>query len=164
MDTLARRGGDGVPEQASDLGGRRSGGGRSLLALPLMALALQTGCYVEVDHVTDARPAFRRARAEAEKVQGRPGPAHRLNVLVYDPDDEKLVKLSLPMWVCRKIERKVDWDEDQTHWSEDEREDVARVRRTIKRHVRLEDIERAGLGLLVQIEDDDGTQVLIWLK
>ena len=34
----------------------------------------------------------------------------------------------------------------------------------MKRHVRLRDLERAGLGLLVEVEEEDGEQVLLWLK
>ena len=34
----------------------------------------------------------------------------------------------------------------------------------MKRHVRLEEIEKAGLGVLVEVEEEDGEQVLIWLR
>lgn len=133
-------------------------------ALGAIALLFQTGCFVEIDHVSDPRPAFRRARAEAEKVQGQRGPAHRLNVLVYDPDEGQLVRVSLPLWLCKKIEKEVDWDEGDREWSRAERDNAEQVRRRVKRHVKLEEIEKAGLGLLAEVEDDDGSQVLIWLK
>ena len=75
-------------------------------------------------------------------------------MLVFDPDDHQLVRVSLPMWLCRKLDGKVDWD--------DERE--ARVARSVRRHVRLEQLERAGLGVLAEVEEEGGEQVLIWLK
>lgn len=139
---------------------------RALVAPLLGALALfsQAACFFEIDHVSDPRPAFRRARAEAEKVQGQRGPAHRLNVLVYDPDERQLVRVSLPLWLCKKFEKDVDWDEGDREWSRAERDSAERVRRRVKRHVRLEEIEKAGLGILAEVEDDDGSQVLIWLK
>jgi hypothetical protein len=145
---------------------RWSGARRSVLGLSLLALttAAQTACLVDVHQVSDPRAAFRQARADAEKVQGRSGPAHHLNVLVYDPDDKTLVKVSLPLWLCRKIDKGVDWDVDASDRSEGDRDGAERVRRAVKRHVRLEDIEKAGLGVLAEVEDDDGSQVLIWLK
>jgi hypothetical protein len=148
--------------------GRQAGvaRGRSWAVLLVGALAVlfQAACFIEVDQVSDARPAFRRARAEAEKVQGKRGPAHSLNVLVYDPDEGKLVRVSLPMWLCRKLEKEVDWDDVDTEWSRSDRDNAEQVRRRVKRHVKLEQIEKAGLGMLAEVEDDDGSQVLIWLK
>lgn len=137
---------------------------RSVPLLGALVLLLQAACFLEVDHVSDPRPAFRRARAEAEKVQGQRGPAHRLNVLAYDPDDGELVRVSLPLWLCRKIEKEVDWDEGDREWSRADRDNAEKMRRRLKRHVTLEQIEKAGLGILAEIEDDDGSQVLIWLK
>jgi hypothetical protein len=32
------------------------------------------------------------------------------------------------------------------------------------KNVRLEDLERAGRGMLVEVEDDDGSQILVWLR
>ena len=62
---------------------------------------LTTGCFVEVRHVDDPRPAFDRARAEAAQVAGRPGRAQQVNVLVYERDEQQLVKVSLPMWIAQ---------------------------------------------------------------
>lgn len=161
MDERVRR--PGGEKSAGPTASRRS----RALTVPLLgalALLFQAGCFFEVDRVSDPRPAFRRARAEAEKVQGQRGPARRLNVLVYDPDEGQLVRVSLPLWLCRKIEKDIDWDESDREWSRAERDDAERVRRRVKRHVRLEEIEKAGLGILAEVEDDDGSQVLIWLK
>lgn len=126
----------------------------AVLSVLVVAAAISTGCLVQIDHVSDPGSAFRAARAEAARVQGRPGPAHELNVLVFDPDDRELVRVSLPMWLCRKLEGKVDWDDDRE----------ARVARSVKRHVRMEQLERAGLGVLAEVEEEGGQQVLIWLK
>jgi len=34
----------------------------------------------------------------------------------------------------------------------------------VRPHLRLEDIEKAGLGILVEVEEDGGDQVLVWLS
>jgi hypothetical protein len=109
--------------------------------------------------VGDPRAAFAEARDEALAVQGRPGPARELNVLVWDRDDRQLVRVSLPMWLVRKAEsaaHEVEYDLDD--------EQAEHVHRTLRRHVRLEDLEKAGLGVLVEVEEDDGEQVLVWLR
>jgi hypothetical protein len=110
---------------------------------------------VDVRHVDDPVPAFREARAEASKLQGRAGPAHRVNVLVFDEGDRKLVKVSVPLWLVRKIGKdgEIDFGEE-----------AGDVAEGIRPRLRLEDIEKAGLGILVEVEEDGGDQVLVWLS
>lgn len=126
----------------------------NILALSLAA-ATQAACLVQVTHVSDPAPLFDQAHREAARYQGRPGPARELHVLVYDPDEGKLVRVSLPMWFVRAAERRArqDWDE-----GDDE------VARHVRRHVRLEDLEKAGLGVLVEVDEEDGEKVLVWLR
>ena len=124
-------------------------------AILILAAVLQAGCLVHVEHVADPSAAFREARTEALRFQGRPGPARQLNVLVYDPADREMVRVSVPMWLARKASGHVDWDDvDGDH-------DVAR---RLKRRVPLEAIERAGLGILAEVEEEGGEQVLVWLR
>jgi hypothetical protein len=125
-------------------------------AILVLAAILQAGCIVDVKHTDDPTAAFRSARAEALLYQGRPGPAHELNVLVYDPGDREMVRVSVPMWLARKAAAHVDWDD-----ADGRDRDVAR---RVRRHVRLEDVERAGLGILAEVEDGEGEQVLVWLR
>lgn len=125
-------------------------------AILVLAGLLQAGCLVDIEHVDDPSAAFRKARTEALRYQGRPGPAKQLNVLVYDPGDREMVRVSVPMWMARKAASHVDWD------GPDGRDgDVAR---RVRRHVRLEDVEKAGLGILAEAFDEDGEQVLVWLR
>lgn len=136
---------------------------RSTILAPIVAAALSSGCLVEIGHVDDPRPVFREARAEASRYQGRPGPARQLNVLVFDPSDNELVRVSVPMWLARKICKKVDLEDDDFRIDFDgDRGD--RVARRVRRHVRLEELEKAGRGILVEVEEDGGEQVLIWLR
>lgn len=129
---------------------------RANILAVILAAASQAACLVQVTKVSDAGPLFERARREAQRYQGRRGPAHELNVLVFNPGDRELVRVSVPMWIVRAAERRVDWEKELG-----DDDDVAR---RVRRHVRLEDIEKAGLGILAEVEDEDGEQVLIWLK
>jgi hypothetical protein len=124
----------------------------------LLAAFLTAGCFVQVRQVDNPRAAFDRARAEAARVAGRPGRAHHLNVLVYERDERQLVEVSLPLWIARKIAKH--------DGGEIELDDEAgeRVRGRLERRLRLEDLERAGRGMLVEVEDDDGSQILVWLR
>ena len=133
---------------------------RARLPLLILAAVVASGCLVQIEHVRDPRSHFASARREAERLQGRRGPAKELNVLVYDASDQKLVRVSIPMWLARRIEEKVDWDKD-VDWDSDDRD---RVARRVRRHVNLREIEKAGLGLLVEVDEDDGEQVLVWLR
>jgi hypothetical protein len=126
----------------------------------IVAAASQAACLVQITRVKDARPVFDQARRDAERHQGRSGPAHELNVLVFDPNEGELVRVSLPLWLVRSIERRVDWEKEFA--ADDDRRD--HVARHVRRHVRLEDLEKAGLGILAEVEDEDGEQVLIWLR
>jgi hypothetical protein len=63
------------------------------------------------------------------------------------------------MWIVRKAERRIDWRNEVE--SGDHAQD--HVRHALRR-VRLEDIEKAGLGVLAEVEEDGGDQVLVWLR
>jgi hypothetical protein len=125
-----------------------------LLAVTAAAL-MSAGCFVgvEIEDVIDPGPAFAEARAEAARVAGRPGPAGSLHILVYDRAEGQLVRASLPMWIVEKMDdEEIDLDlNDET---------AERVRS----HLRLSDLRNAPLGPLVEVEEEDGDQVLVWLK
>jgi hypothetical protein len=125
-------------------------------AILILAAVLQTGCFVHVEKVADATAAFREARTEALRFQGQPGPARELNVLVYDPADKEMVRVSVPMWLARKAAGHVEWDGIDGG-------DHAAARR-LHRRIPLRAIESAGLGILAEVEDEDGEQVLVWLR
>ena len=134
---------------------------RSAILMVAMAALLETGCIVQITKVADPRPIFQQARLEAGRYAGRPGRASEVNVLVYEPDEGQLIRVSLPIWLVRKMEHHMDWDEIDV---DDDDGDAEHVRRVLKRRIRLEDIEKAGLGMLVEVDEEDGEQVLVWLK
>jgi hypothetical protein len=128
-------------------------------AVGVMAASLaSSACLVQVSRVRDPGPAFRDARAEAARYAGRPGPARHLNVLVWSPDDGELVRVSVPMWLVRRAARHAEWDEVDLH------DEDGQVKEILKRRIRLEDLEKAGLGTLVEVEEEEGEQVLVWLR
>jgi hypothetical protein len=132
------------------------------LGLAVVALGLaESACLVQITHVADPRPIFDAAHAEAERLAGRPGRAHELNVLVWNRDDHELVRVSLPMWIVRRAERHIDWDDDDAFGGDRHARDHVRQ---AMHHVRLEDLEKAGLGILAEVEEEGGDQVLVWLR
>jgi hypothetical protein len=82
-------------------------------------------------------------------------PLETLRVLAYDPDEEKLVRISIPMWLLRLApstkrmsflsDNGIDFDSE-------------RVRLT------LEDLERRGPGLILDHKDRRGSLVLVWTE
>ena len=113
-------------------------------AAGVVALAvLETGCHVDITKVQDPRPIFDQARREAERAAGRTGRASQVNVLVYEPRERQLTRVRVPMWLAKKFDRHLE----------------AGTRR-----IRLEDLAKTGAGTFVEVDDDDGEQVLLWLK
>src|ERR1700730_5084492 len=114
-------------------------------AFAVLAL-LQAACLVEIRHVRDAEAAFRDARAQVARDEGRPGRPHRVNVLVFDPGDGELVKVSLPLWLARKVQGHIHWQDETGGDVED------RVARRLARRVTVDDLAKAGRGLLADVE------------
>ena len=123
-----------------------------LLGLSLLA----TGCLVEVRTVNDPGPDLARARAEVEDVARHPGPAKSVHVIAYDPDDRKLVKVDVPLWLVHKFKDQDD-EIDLGH-------DISGRASDHLKRISLRDLEKVGRGALVEVRDDDGTQVLVWLR
>jgi hypothetical protein len=123
----------------------------------VLAAVLGTGCLVDVHHVSDPGPAFRRAREEALRYQGRGDPVRSVQVLVYEADEKNLVRVGVPLWLAREISHDVDWEDDTDG-------DTDRLARRLRRHIRWKDLEAARPGLLLEVEEEGGDLVLVWLK
>jgi hypothetical protein len=141
----------------------RERGRKAALGIPtvLVAAWVSAGCLIQVDHCTNPEAAFRAARAEVAGLAGRSGPARQVNVLVFDPDDEKLVRIRVPMWLAKKAYRIAEPDGDLEIDFDDGDGELARQ---LRGRVSLEELEKAGPGLLVEVDDDDGEHVLVWLR
>ena len=123
----------------------------------LVGAVLAAGCLVEVEKVSDPQAVFSRARADAARAHRQPGRPGHLEVLVYDRAEGQLVRASLPMWLVRKID---DGDEIDLDLGDEGGEAAERLRSRL----RLKDIEQAGRGILVEVEEEGGDQVLVWLR
>ena len=133
---------------------------RAAVLAVAMAALLETGCLVQITKVADPAPIFQQARLEAGRLAGRTGRAREVNVLVYEPAEGQLIRVSLPIWLVKKIERHADKGDVDLDLDDDGKH----VRDVLRRRIRVEDIEKAGLGTLVEVDEDDGEQVLVWLK
>jgi hypothetical protein len=132
---------------------------RAAILMVAMAAVLETGCLVQITKVTDPGPLFEQARLEAGRYAGRPGRAHEVNVLVYEKDEGQLVRVSVPIWLVKKLEEHADRGDIDMGDA-----DLDHVRRVVRRRIKVEDLEKAGLGTLVEVNEEDGEQVLVWLK
>ena len=132
------------------------------LIAALAPVLLSAACFLEVEDVSDPGPAFAEARRDAARVAGRPGPPDRLEVHVYDRTDGQLVRASIPMGIVEKFDDgEVDLDFDDEEIDLDLDEGTAE---SVRRHLRLSELKQAPLGLLVEVEEEGGDQVLVWLR
>lgn len=95
----------------------------------------------------DEHGTFLRANTE------RPAGTHRpqtLNVMAFDPRDEKVVRLELPFWMLRLKMGGGRFDIGRSNV------DLARM------HITVEDLERYGPILILDQKDTDGSRVLVW--
>lgn len=133
------------------------------------ALAFSTvGCLVNVTHVSDPDRYFDEARRSARAVEGRKGPAHELRVLVYDPSERKLVRVELPLGMVKRLAADGDFDWDLNFDGDrdicDSRHDGCSEARRKLRKYRGRDIETLPLGPLVEVTEDDGERVFVYLR
>src|SRR4029079_13195372 len=73
-----------------------------------------------------------------------------LNVMAFDPHDEKVVRMELPFWLLRLKGAGGRFDIGRSNV------DLARMRITV------EDLERYGPILILDQKDTDGARVLVW--
>jgi len=131
----------------------------SLAGLALVALLALPGCWVRIDsNPGNVDAAFRKALDEVERIQSVPsaqrGKPRRVRLLVYDEGDDQLVRLSVPLWLVRRI---------ADHQAEDEREAGGRTEELARYGLTVDRILSGGRGVLLQADEDDA-KVLVWLE
>jgi hypothetical protein len=82
-------------------------------------------------------------------------PLETLRVLAYDPDEEKLVRVSIPFWLLRLAP-----GGKRMSFLNDNGIDIDAERV----HLTLDDIERRGPGLILDHKDRHGSLVLVWTE
>lgn len=100
--------------------------------------------------VIDNRDEPRMARPLTEIPNGSVKPEH-LWILAWDPDDEKVVKLSLPFWLLRMGKKKMTVMESGGF-------DLERL------NVDWRELERIGPALVFDLKSSQGERVLIWTR
>lgn len=135
------------------------------LAITLSLALAGAGCFVNVTHVENPDRYFDEARRLAGEVAGKEGPARELRVLVYDPDDRKLVRVELPLGLVRRLSRdaEFDWDFDDHDFCRSSSRGCSEARRKLRKF-RGRDLDKLPLGTLVEVTEDDGERVLVYLR
>ena len=131
------------------------------------ALAFSTvGCLVNVSHTSNPDRYFEEARRSANALAGRPGPANELRVLVYEPDDHKLVRVELPLGLVKRLtaDGEFDWDLDfDGDVCHSGRHHCDEARKKLRKF-RGRDLDKLPLGALVEVTEDDGQRVFVYLR
>jgi hypothetical protein len=88
-------------------------------------------------------------RANTDRPAGTVRP-QMLNIMVFDPEEEKVVRMELPFWLMRLKSGGARFSMGGGNV------DLAKLRLTV------EDLERFGPTLILDQKDHKGTRVLIW--
>ena len=97
----------------------------------------------------DDRERVKQARKIADLPDGKTR-AQQMQVLVWDADRERLVKVSVPFWVLRMGHQKIDIANSQF--------ELERLQLDVK------ELERVGPLLLLDLRSRGGQRVLIWTQ
>lgn len=134
------------------------------VALVGVAAIAATGCFVNVTHVSNPERYFAEARRGAQEVAGRRGPASKLHIVAYDADDHKLVRVSLPIdWLDHVDGGGFDIDLGDFDGFCDRGDDCRDARRKLRK-LRGRDLRRLPLGPLVEVNEDGGERVYVYLR
>jgi hypothetical protein len=131
----------------------------SQVVLAALVPLLLSACFNVkiISNVKNPDRYFDRAYDEIERLHrnypDRDGDVHKINVLLYENSDRKLIKVSAPFWVldtCMDIGKEA--ADDDFDFRENYEFDWEG----------LKDLSKIGPGLLVEIDDED-TKILVWI-
>jgi hypothetical protein len=139
---------------------------RKRLTVILAAAVTSAGCLVNISHVSNPDRYFEEAMRSARAVAGQDGPARELRVLVYDADERKLVRVEIPLGLVKRLTRdaEFDWDlgfDDDVCGSS--HPGCSEARRRLRKFSGR-DLEKLPLGPLVEVTEDDGERVFVYLR
>jgi len=99
--------------------------------------------------IKDGEPVVSDAPAAA------PGkPVEALHIIVWDPDERKVIKLNMPFWLLRMTKGqpiKISSNDDPDGQS-------------VKLQITADDLERRGPGLILDHREASGERVLVWAQ
>ena len=137
------------------------------LAFSLALTFATSGCLVNITHVSNPDRYFEEAMRSARAVAGQEGPARELRVLVYDANERKLVRVELPLGLVKRLTRDSDFDWDLDFDNHDLCHAGSRGCSEARRRLRKfqgRDLEKLPLGPLVEVTEDDGERVFVYLR
>lgn len=95
-------------------------------------------------------PRYTKARESSRATPAEP--LSRLNILVWDPDDERLARIALPFWLLRMKSDPIQFSAYASGLDEEGVE------------LRPEDIEQYGPGIILDTRTPSGERVLLWAQ
>lgn len=103
--------------------------------------------------IVDGEPVLNKERpAEAPRHTGQ---LEAIHVVVWDPDEQKMVRLNIPFWLLRMTKgqpiKLSSGDEEFGH-------------APVRLDVTAEDLERHGPGLILDHREKSGERVLVWAR
>lgn len=106
--------------------------------------------------IRDGDPVVNKMRMRLRTRRGeRPQPIEALHIIVWQPDERKLVKLNLPFWLLRMTKgRPIRLSGHHDGGDGD----------PVRLNVTAEDLERYGPGLVLDHTEARGTRVMVWAQ
>ena len=134
-----------------------------VLSVALLLLLLPAvGCFVDVRSVTDRQGRLRAsAGGGSAATRAGPGRAHDLEVLVYDAGRGQADSGELPLWLVRKCRRHHGSGTTST-WATTRSMPTSGTR--LRKRQPSRSSKRRRVGTLVEVEEEDGAHVLVWLR
>lgn len=87
--------------------------------------------------------------------RGRARAIEALHIIVWEPDERKLIKLNIPFWLLRMTKgRPIRLSGHQDDADGD----------PVRLNITAEDLERYGPGLVMDHKETSGTRVLVWAQ
>jgi len=131
-----------------------------IMLLPLFFTAC-IGIHFD-NNVHNVDAYFVRARAEIAKLEARDPDrsrrAHRLCLLIHDASEDRVVRLSVPLWL---VNLGLDFAEKAER--RDHREGFDYQERYDLEWKAIKDLGQFGRGLLVSVEEEND-RILVWMK
>jgi hypothetical protein len=134
-------------------------------AVTLTLAFASAGCLVNISHVSNPDRYFEEAMRSARAVAGQNGPAKELRVLVYDADEHKLIRVEVPLGLVARLARDsdFDWDFDDHDVCPSSSHGCTEARHRLKKFSGR-DLEKLPLGPLVEVTEDGGERVFVYLR
>jgi len=104
--------------------------------------------------IVDGEPKLNKERV---KPGGKVAKIEALHLLVWQPDERKLVKLNIPFWILR-MTRGRPIRLGSRHGDQDEGRDSMRL------NITAAELESYGPGLVIDHIDEGGDRVLVWAR